>query len=366
MYLYDDKGNRFMDLESGVWCVSLGHNNPRIGKIITERAQSLMHAGFCYSNPILDQASAALLDKTDSTGGKCVFLCSGSEAIEISRQISQHLTGRALSMTLHDSYLGSYASVTNRSKGWYIFNWEKCRACPKKETCDPSCTALRTLPPEISDFTFEPGSASGVIDFPPTSLVQNLVRIVRKNGGKVIANEVTTGVGRTGRWFGYQHYDIEPDLIAVGKGIGNGYPVSAAVISKTTVEELAEKPFRYSQSHQNDPLGAAVVHGVIEEIEDKDLIRQSMDNGSRFLAQLESLVDGRVVIGVRGRGMMLAVDLADEKVADAIHDELIHRGFIVGHRGALFRIDPPLVMNEDEISAFIAAFKDAAAQYKVY
>ena len=74
--------------------------------------------------------------------------------------------------------------------------------------------------------------------------------IVRENGGKIVCNEVTTGIGRTGLWFGHQHYDIVPDMIAMGKGIGNGYPVSATAIDDKTLEELASFPFQYMQSHQ--------------------------------------------------------------------------------------------------------------------
>ena len=116
----------------------------------------------------------------------------------------------------------------NRTKDWYIFNWVQCNSCKKKDKCDPACKELQNIPDNIADFVFEPGSSSGFVRFPPKKLIQNIVKIVRNNNGKVIANEVTTGVGRTGKWFGFQHYDIEPDLIAIGKGIGNGYPVSVA------------------------------------------------------------------------------------------------------------------------------------------
>ena len=109
-------------------------------------------------------------------------------------------------MTLHDSYLGAYASVTDRSKDWYVFNWEKCQTCQKDIDCNPLCEALRKIPGDISDFVFEPGSSSGFVRFPPKAMIQNIARIVRNNGGKIIANEVTTGVGRTGLWFGFQHY----------------------------------------------------------------------------------------------------------------------------------------------------------------
>jgi acetylornithine aminotransferase len=213
------------------------------------------------------------------------------------------------------------------------------------------------MPEDISDFVFEPGSSSGFVRFPPKALIQNIVKIIQKNNGKIIANEVTTGVGRTGKWFGYQHYDIKPDLIAIGKGIGNGYPVSVAAINEATVGELEMEPLKYAQSHQNDPLGAAIVQEVIREIENNELITKAGQKGSVFLPQLESLVDNEIVLDVRGRGMMFAMDLANKDIADEIYSDLINQGYIAGNRGTSFRIDPPLILTETEFDGFIDAFK---------
>ena len=195
-------------------------------------------------------------------------------------------------------------------------------------------------------------------------MIKNIVEIVRKNGGKIIVNEVTTGVGRTGKWFGYQHYDLEPDMIAIGKGIGNGYPVSVAVINKTTIEELEKKSFKYSQSHQNDPLGAAVVREVIQIIESNNLISAAKQKEVQFLPQLESLIDNEIILAVRGRGLMFAVDLVNKNIANDIYCELIEQGFIVGNRGTTFRIDPPLVITENEFTEFIKTFKAIIAKKK--
>jgi len=361
VYLVDQAGKRYMDLESGVWCASVGHKNERVNAVIKDQLDRVIHAGFCYANPKNESAAETVLSLTGFEKGKCVFLCSGSEAIELSRQIAKHLSGEKKSMTLHDSYLGSYSSVTDRSQGWYLFDWRECETCAQKETCDPDCEALQAIPADVSEFIFEPGSASGFVRFPPKALIEHIVRIVRGNGGWIIANEVTTGIGRTGKWFGYQHYDIEPDMVAMGKGIGNGYPVSVAALRGSVLEALTNKgkPFKYMQSHQNDPLGAAVVSEVIAVIQDDDLIAKAAQKGRRFLTQLESLVDGETILAVRGRGLMFAVDLADEDVADRIYRRLIERGYIVCNRGTAFRIDPPLIITEDEFAEFIHVFRSS-------
>ena len=357
VYISDDSGKQYMDLESGVWCMSLGHKNPRVNETISKQIDSIIQSGFSYSSSIVDSAAKRVLEITGLYGGKCVFLCSGSETIEIGRQISKHLNGFQLSMTLHDSYLGAYSTVTDRSSGWFLFDWTTCESCQLKNNCIRDCGLLKQIPEGISEFVFEPGSSSGYVRFPPESMIKNLIKIVRENGGKILVNEVTTGIGRTGKWFGYQHYDIIPDIIAIGKGVGNGYPVSVAVLSETMIKELENKPFKYSQSHQNDPLGASIVQEVIDIIEEAGLISQALWKGTRFLRQLEQLVDGEILKEVRGRGLMIAVDVCDQKLAERICHELIDQGYIVGNRGSFIRIDPPLTITENEFDSFIEAFE---------
>ncbi len=363
LYLYDEQGKGYMDLESGVWCTSIGHNNVEINRIIKNQIDSLMHAGFCYSNEILENSAKSILEIAGLNNGKSVFLCSGSEAIEVSRQMAKHLTEKNVSLTLHDSYLGAYSSITDRSRNWYLLNWEQCKTCPDKETCDLSCEVLQKIPKEVSEFIFEPGSSSGFVRFPPKSLINNIVKIVRDNGGKIVANEVTTGIGRTGKWFGYQHYDINPDFIAVGKGVGNGYPVSIALINEPTTKQLERKSFHYSQSHQNDPLGASIVYAVIQYIEENSLILKAGKNGLLLHQHLESLVDNKIVLEVRGRGLMYAVDIKNEKITNSIYNDLIEKGYIVGNRSASFRIDPPLTITKTEIDGFIEELRESLSLF---
>ena len=168
----------------------------------------------------------------------------------------------------------------------------------------------------------------------------------------LIANEVTTGFGRTGRWLGCDHYDLSPDIIVLGKGIGNGYPVSAVLMSRSVSDALAERPLQYSQSHQNDPLGAAVVSAVLHELRQQALVQRCRETGRRFFAWLQEIVDGKVVQDVRGRGAMFAVDLIDAERAASLHRALLDAGYIVGLRGRSLRIDPPLIVSLSEMRGF--------------
>jgi len=360
-YLFDDGGNRYLDLESGVWCTPLGHKNARVNAAITRQINSIAHAGFCYSNGVVEDAAQAVLSITGFRGGQCAFLCSGSEVIELARQICKHITKKPVTMCLHDAYLGSFSSVTDRNNGWYLFDWRECAACPNREDCDSECPKLKDIPGDVSDFIFEPGSSSGFVRFPPVSLIKNIVEIIRAQGGKIIVNDVTTGMGRTGEWFGYNHYRIEPDLVAIGKGLGNGYPVSALAINRETAGELEDGTFKYNQSHQNDPLGAAVAREVIMVLAEEGLIRRAAVFGKKALEALQTLTTSKHITEVRGRGMMFAVEFAEKAVGDRIYDRLLEKGYIVCNRGGTFRIDPPLMIEESDFFGFVDVFRGLLA-----
>jgi acetylornithine aminotransferase len=179
---------------------------------------------------------------------------------------------------------------------------------------------------------------------------------------------VTTGVGRTGRWFGHQHYDLKPDIIALGKGLGNGYPVSVTALTRPIWELLESKPFKYSQSHQNDPLGAAIAKEVIQVIKEENLIEKCRILGSHFLSQLQQLQKNVSIIkDIRGRGLMMAIEFEDEDnnmLASTIQRRLLNNGFIVANRPGfnVIRIDPPLTVSKKEIDSFIENFQQILCQ----
>ncbi len=355
-WLVDGAGKRYLDLESGVWCTPLGHGHARVNAAIARQTGSIAHAGFCYSSFIVEEAADAVLSIAGLTGGQCVFLCSGSEAIELARQICRYVTKKPVTLCLHDAYLGSFSAATERGEGWHQFDWRDCASCPDREDCKRDCPKLAEIPGDISTFVFEPGSAAGFARFPPAALIRNIVEVVRGQGGKILVNDVTTGMGRTGEWFGYNHYPIEPDLVAIGKGLGNGYPVSALALNRETAGALEGGDFKYMQSHQNDPLGAAVALAVIGALADEGLIERAAGLGATFLGLLQGLAASERITAVRGRGMMMAIDFADRAVCDAIYDRLLELGYIVGNRGGTFRIDPPLNIEEADFRAFVEAF----------
>jgi acetylornithine aminotransferase len=361
-YLYDSRGRRYLDLEAGVWCTSIGHSNPRILRVITDQASKISHTGFGYSSPIVDEAAETILSILGFDGGSCTFLCSGSEAIEFGVRHAHAIIDRPLLMTMTDSYFGAYGSAMRKEADeWFCFDWAGCTACPDERECAEACDRWATIPFErIGGFVFEPGSSPGTVRFPPSKLIQSIARKVKTDGGLIQVNEVTTGIGRTGDWFGHRHYEIHPDIAALGKGIGNGYPVSVSAFSPGVIDRLGSKRVVYAQSHQNDPLGAAVALEVIRFIEENCLIGRSREVGGILLGGLERVMHrtGRIA-EIRARGLMAAFDVADDangEMTARIQGALVERGYFVGRRpgSQTLRLDPPLTVELDDIEGFLA------------
>ena len=264
-------------------------------------------------------------------------------------------------LTMADSYFGAYGSAHGRAADrWVTCDWLACPACAAGEPCGDMDAHLAAIPfDEIGVFVLEPGSSSGFVRFPPAALVDGITRRVQDAGGYVIVNEVTTGVGRTGKWFGFQHYDIRPDAVALGKGIGGGYPVAVAALGARVASRI-DGPPAYAQSHQNDPLGAAVLLAVVGAIEDEGLIENGREMGVFLRDGLEDLqVRTGAFAAIRGRGPTIAVDLAGGvEETTRVHHALAEDGYLVGRRPGTetLRFDPPLNIQRTDIEAFLEAF----------
>jgi len=360
-YLYDVHDKRYVDFEAGVWCTALGHNHRRVNQAIRGQIEQIIHMGYRYTNALIEEAAAEILDTVSLPDGKCIFLSSGSETVEFGVQITRRIAGQPLLLVLSDSYLAAYGSAGTKSpEEWHCFDWTACVACPDSDACDPECTLLREIPfDNIGGLVFEPGNSSGLVRLPPRQLVQTLAGMVKQHNGLIVVDEVTTGLGRTGAWYGFQHYALQPDVVALGKGLGNGYPVSAVAMSQDIADRLEDSAFRYAQSHQNDPLGCAIAREVVTVIREDGLVERSNRVGTRFLRELERLAQQHAIVKeVRGRGLMIAMEFVDDDAQtslESVYRELLERGFIVGYKPAasLLRFYPPLIIAEEDIAQLL-------------
>ena len=365
-YLYDTANQRFVDFEAGVWCAALGHNHPRVQATIQKLLGQVIHLGVRYPNQVAEDASISLLDIAGFSEGKCVFLSSGSEAVEFGVQIAKRITGRKSFLVLSDSYLSAYGSSGRKEEHeWMTLNIRDYFTCDKHEGEQLIQKTLNDIDfDEIAAFVFEPGCFSGTIKLPPKYLINTIVEHIKKHQGLIVIDEVTTGMGRTGKWFGFQHYGFQPDIVACGKGLGNGYPISAVAMKPEIAQQLEDDKFYYAQSHQNDPLGCAIAKEVITVMEEEGLIKRSHRLGQEFLASLQELKDTFGFIkDVRGRGLMLSIEFDStypQSDVRSLYRHLLQRRFIVGFNPAynVMRFFPPLTTPQKEFSNFVEQLRD--------
>ena len=352
-YLYDSTDQRYVDFESGIWCTALGHGHPRINAVMQAQMERVMHLGTRYPTELTEEAALAVLDIVGFDEGKCTFLNTGSEAVEFGVQIAKLMHPDKLMLKFTASFFGSYGLAHSKSSDtWYLVDWLDCE--PDLDAC------LDAIPFErIGAFVFEPGGSSpSFVHFPPKAVVEAIAARVQAAGGLVVANEITTGMGRTGRWFGFQHYDIQPDIVALGKGLGNGYPVSAVAMRPDIVTYLENSSFLYAQSHQNDPLGCTVVNEVIVVMREDGWIERGNKRGAFFLSELQHLVVRQPLAkDARGRGLLLGLELEPTISVESVYRQLLADGFVVGYYAAanLLRFDPALTIEESHINGLIAS-----------
>ncbi|HBK67161.1 MAG TPA: aminotransferase class III [Firmicutes bacterium] len=363
-YLFDSKGKKYIDFESGVWSMALGHNNQQINEAIKKQIDKIMHLGFRYTNGLVEAAAINVIRTLKPFSGKCLFLSSGSEAVEVSVKMAKTISNGKKLLTFRESYLSAYGMSGNKDDSeWIKLEISMCRDCSNNYNCG-KCKVIEDIPfQKVGVFVFEPGNSSGLMLIPPKNLIYEIAKRMKENNGLIVIDEVTTGVGRTGKWYGFQHFTITPDLIALGKGIGNGYPVSVVVVEDKIAKKIEMREFRHSQSHQNDALGCVVVSEVINFIEQNNLIETSNKNGQYFFGKLNELKEkSKVIKEVRGSGMMIAIEFENKAkaVLESLNEHLIKKGFLVGYKPIynLMRFYPSLTTNKEDIDSIIACIKD--------
>ena len=354
-YQYDSEGKKYIDFESGVWCANLGHSPERICEVMQKQAQKAIHHGYYFRNQLAEDLSLRLQEKAGFQNGASVFLSSGSEAVNLSINIARKLSKRKKILKIDNSYLSAFGfgQITAENEDLQCVKFNDLSAC---EEIDFS---------EIAAFLIETGGASlDAVRIPDQQFISRLVQKSKEHGCLLIAEEVTTGMGRMGQWFGFQNYELMPDLLVAGKALGNGYPISAVVLSEEVSLQLNEQIFRYAQSHQNDPLGCAIALEVIQMMEEEDLIDKARETGAFFQNKLQDLCFHYPdkVKEVRGKAMMLALEFTEAYDGEKLSQYLLEKGFLHGFKQNSLRFLPPLVIGQDDIENLIHTIKEALIQ----
>ena len=394
-YLYDTNNNKYLDLGAGIWCSILGHSNSNLVNAIINQGKKLIHLGSGFYSKSVYEATEQICSIMPKNLEKVILLCTGSEATECALKIANVYTDKYEIIGMERGYYGItfgaqsasgfgslYGMTFPRMVGSHKILAPYCYRCPVKQEY-PDCSFFcldvskklidSNTSGKVAAFIFEPILAAGGIIIPPRGYFKRLREVAEEYDALLIDDEVSTGIGRTGKWFGIQHYDIVPDILYISKTLGGGFPIAAVITTPEIELKCQEKHMIHVQSHMFDPLPAASANAVIKEVKAKNLIENSKKMGVYFLNKLEDLKEKYEIIGdVRGKGLMLGIEIINPKtnkpnpdLGQKMEQELMKKKLITSFSSfaSVFRLFPPLIIKKEEIDNAIEIFNEVFHKY---
>lgn len=394
IYVWDRNGQRYMDFTSGIAVVNTGHCHPRVVEAIRQQAGKIIHAqqNILLHEPMLD-AAAELTSTMPASLDQVFWANSGAEAIEGALKLAKIATRRPAVIAMRGAFHGrthAAMSVTSsRSKvrghyepllaGMYYAPYPYYYRSPfgsaPAEADDYYLSELKALfdtmvmPDDVAAILVETIAGEGGYLVPSPRWMQEVRAICDEHGIMLILDEIQTGMGRTGAMWGFEHFDVEPDIVTVAKGIASGLPVSAVVASKATMDKWP--PGAHGGTYGANAVGTAAAAETLRVMRDEHLPENAAEIGDVLMQGLREIQANYPVIGeVRGLGLMIAVEFIDDAgnpnpgaVSKVIASCLAENVLLIncGTYDQAIRVIPPLVIDRQQAKEFLAIFEQAVA-----
>lgn len=397
VWVTDVDGNLFLDCNAGVAVCSTGHCHPEVVAAIQEQAATLIHmCGTDFYYDLMPRLARKLDEITPvPSPTRTHFANSGTEAVETALKLAMYVTGRqkfiAFFNSFHGRTLGSLSLTSSRvaqRKGFHRqaldvthVPYAYCLRCPfNLGKCeDGSCClgGLDWIEKRLFNTTIAPEECAGIVVecvqgeggyIPaPKEFLQGLRRICDEHGIMLIVDEVQSGMGRTGKMFASDHYDLKPDILCIAKGIASGLPIGACV---ARADLMTWPPGAHASTFGGNPVAIAAALKTIELLE-RELLQNSADVGAYLQDGLRKMMQKHDCIGdVRGLGMMIGVEFVEDKnsmkpapeLRDRIERNAFERGLILLGAGAnTIRWSPPLILTRENVDVALEIFDEAIA-----
>lgn len=390
----DVEGNSYLDFFGGILTVSVGHANEEVNAAVTAQVNRLSHISSLYPTVPVVNLAERLVKMTPDKLEKVFLHASGTEADETAVMLAQLYSGNSEIIALRHGYSGRSLlaqSLTGHAP-WRALSTQVsavkhalapyCYRCPLKlnyPDCGVACAEdvqeliQTSTTGKIAGILVEPIQGVGGFITPPEEYFRIVAEIVREHGGVFISDEVQTGFGRTGKTWGIDHYDVEPDMITTAKGIANGLPLAALISTEEIADSLKNNTI---STFGGNPVSCAAANATLDIIERDNLADNAQQMGEILMDGLVNIQrDHQNIIGdVRGKGLMVGVELVvDETLkdrtpnpaaVDQVMEETKKRGLLIG-RGGLYgntlRIAPALNIGSDEVIEALAILKESFA-----
>ncbi len=361
--LFDAHGNRYLDFLSGLAVTSLGHSHPAIAEAVTEQLGRLQHVSNLYATEH-NGAVATMIDTAigdgSPAGGQVFFCNSGAEsneaAIKLARRFGGH--GRHNVVCAFQSFHGRTLATLHATG--QPAKWETFQPLPegfRHAVWNDLADIERQLDETVAAVFLEPVQGEGGVNPATIEFFQGVRALCDERGILFMVDEVQTGLGRTGRWFGFQHFGVTPDVVTMAKALGNGMPIGACWARADVAASF--QPGDHATTYGGQPLATSAARAVLETMRAIDAPTLAASAGQRLT---DALMASPVVDEVRGLGLLLAVELrgADARLVSA---ELLRRGLVTnGVTPTALRLAPPLIITDEHIAEAVAMITEVTTE----
>lgn len=359
VHLYDDSGKEYLDFLSGLAVTSLGHAHPAVAEAVAEQARTLLHVSNLYGT-LPGPEVAATIDRLIGGGGRVFFTNSGAEANECAIKLARKWGG-------HGKYavISAYGSFHGRTLATLHATGQPA----KHEPFQPMPEGFRhvawsdlealeaAIDPTVAAVLVEPLQGEGGVNPAPAGYLAGIRRLCDERDLLMIVDEVQTGLGRTGRWFGFQHDGVAPDIVTLAKALGNGVPIGACWARAEVAASFV--PGDHGTTYGGQPLAASAARAVLAVLEAEDAPRRAGRAGAHLRAALSALPG---VTAVRGLGLLLAAQLDEGIDAKAVAAAALSEGLVVNPvTPTAIRLAPSLLVSTEEIDEAVARLGRALA-----
>ena len=365
--LWDTDGKRYLDFLCGLAVTSLGHSHPVITETVSRQADTLLHVSNLFANPNAGRAAIevnALLAEVTGRAGQIFFCNSGAEANEAALKLARKFGGRG-----RHAVVSAYGSFHGRTLATLAATGQPAKHEPFHPMPDGfrhvvfnDIAALEAaIDPSVAAVLLEPVQGEGGVLPADPQYLRDVRALCDERGLLMMMDEVQTGFGRTGEWFGFQHAGVVPDVVTMAKAMGNGFPVGA-MWAKREVAAVFQ-PGDHGSTYSGTAIATAVVSAVLAEMRRIDAPRLAAERGAELTAKLVALPG---VASVRGAGLLLAVELAEGIESKPVYVRLLEEGLVTNAVTATaLRLAPPLNVTTAEIDEAVGIVGSVLEEFVV-
>jgi acetylornithine/N-succinyldiaminopimelate aminotransferase len=348
--LWDVDGKRYLDFLSGIAVTSLGHAHPVVADALAHQAGELLHVSNFFANPVTTSAAIGidqLLSEATGHRGQVFFTNSGAEAVECALKLARKYGGRGRHVVVsafgsfHGRTLAALAATGQPTKH------EPFQPMPEgfRHVAWGDLDALRgAVDASVAAVLIEPVQGEGGVNPPPPGYLAGIRELCDETGALMMLDEIQTGFARTGRWFGFEHDGVAPDVVTLAKAMGNGVPIGACWARRDVARVF--EPGDHGSTFSGTAIATAAVNAVIGEMRRIDAPTLAATHGAKLAAALAAIPN---VSSVRGRGLLLAAEL-DGVEAPAVYRQLLDRGLVTNAvTPTALRFAPPITVSDAEI-----------------